>query len=74
MIEHPKYPVKSRESGRIELKQFVPGKVCLSCDGCCRYGQKDTVWAPVFLYDEILELTEKNILPSSLFTHARISS
>ena len=65
-----RHQATSRESGMVELKQFVPGKVCLSCDGCCRYGQKETVWAPFFLYDEILKLTEKNIIPSSLFTHA----
>jgi len=51
-------------------RQFVPEKECLSCDGCCRYSQKQTVWAPLFLFDEIVELTAKNIVPCSLFTHA----
>jgi len=51
-------------------RQFVPEKECLSCDGCCRYSQKQTVWAPLFLFNEIVELTTKNIVPCSLFTHA----
>ncbi len=28
------------------LKQFVPSKVCLKCDGCCRYKQADSIWRP----------------------------
>jgi Fe-S-cluster containining protein len=54
----------------MKVKQFVPEKECLSCDGCCRYSQKRTVWSPLFLFDEIVELTTKNIVPCSLFTHA----
>jgi Fe-S-cluster containining protein len=54
----------------IKLKQFVLREACSFCEVCCRYLEKDTVWAPLFLFDEILELTEKNILPSCLFTHA----
>lgn len=56
----------------LRLKPFVPQGVCLSCDGCCRYPEKETVWAPLFLFEEILELTQKNILPSCLFTHPDI--
>jgi len=53
------------------VRQFVPQSVCLSCQGCCRYAEHDTVWAPVFLFDEIVELTGKNILPVCLFTHSQ---
>ena len=28
------------------LEQFVPSKVCLQCDGCCRYKQADSIWRP----------------------------
>lgn len=56
----------------ISLKQFVPESVCLSCDGCCRYAERDTVWAPLFLFEEISELTKRDILPSCLFTHPDI--
>lgn len=53
----------------IQLKQFVPESVCLSCDGCCRYAERESNWSPLFLFEEIVELTEKNIVPSCLFTH-----
>ena len=53
----------------MKAKQFIPEKECLSCYGCCRYSQKHTVWAPLFLFDEIVELTAKNIVPCCLFTH-----
>jgi Fe-S-cluster containining protein len=51
------------------LKSFVPSEVCLACDGCCRYAEHDSVWSPLFLFEEILTLTQKNILPTCLFTH-----
>ncbi len=53
----------------MKVKQFVPQIECLSCDGCCRYSQKQTVWAPLFLFDEIVDLTARNIVPCCLFTH-----
>lgn len=53
----------------LTLKPFVPEGFCLSCQGCCRYPARDTVWAPLFLFEEILELTQANILPSCIFTH-----
>jgi len=30
----------------LPLKQFVPSKVCLKCDGCCRYKTADSPWRP----------------------------
>jgi Fe-S-cluster containining protein len=54
------------------VRQFVPQSVCLSCQGCCRYAERDTVWAPVFLFEEIVELTQKNVLPVCLFTHSYV--
>ncbi len=53
----------------IKIKEFIPEDVCLACKGCCRYSSKETVWAPLFFYDEIVELTEANIVPTCLFTH-----
>jgi len=53
----------------VKVDQFVPEKECLLCNGCCRYSQKQTVWAPLFLFDEIIGLTTKNIVPCCLFTH-----
>jgi len=35
--------------------QFVPQKVCLSCDGCCRFKQPDSSWRPKAAQEEIGE-------------------
>ena len=53
----------------MKVDQFVPEKECLLCNGCCRYSQKRTVWAPLFIFDEIIDLTARNIVPCCLFTH-----
>lgn len=29
-----------------DFKQFVPSRVCLSCDGCCRFKEQDSRWRP----------------------------
>ena len=45
------------------LKQFVPSKVCLSCDGCCRYKEEENPWRPkveVSLSDILLKDTDKD--------------
>lgn len=55
-----------------DLKRFVSEEACLSCDGCCRYASQQTVWAPVFLFDEIVALIDEDIVPSALFTHANL--
>ncbi|MDD5019575.1 MAG: YkgJ family cysteine cluster protein [Candidatus Omnitrophica bacterium] len=55
----------------IFLEQLVPQEVCLSCDGCCRYAQAASVWSPLFLFEEIQELTQKNLVPSCIFSHAK---
>jgi Fe-S-cluster containining protein len=53
----------------VELKPFVPSEVCLKCSGCCRFAEARSTWGPFFLFDEIRQLTEANIVPSCLFTH-----
>lgn len=34
------------------LKQFVPGKFCLECRGCCRFSEANSVWVVHFLKTE----------------------
>ena len=29
-----------------DLPQFVPQKVCLNCDGCCRFKDEHSIWRP----------------------------
>ncbi|MDP1854311.1 MAG: phosphatidylglycerol lysyltransferase domain-containing protein [Candidatus Omnitrophota bacterium] len=30
----------------MQVKQFIPQEICLECDGCCRFSEKDTPWTP----------------------------
>ena len=30
----------------MDLKPFMPSSVCLSCEGCCRFPNSDSVWRP----------------------------
>lgn len=56
----------------LRLEKFIPGDVCLSCDGCCWFSARNSVWPPFFAYEEIVELTQKDIVPSCLFSHPDI--
>ncbi len=58
----------------MELKRFVPSDVCLACSGCCRFSEAQSPWAAFFLYDEIRRLTEEDVIPSCLFTHAKAAA
>ncbi len=48
----------------LEIKQIIPSEACLKCEGCCRFSQKETIWSPFLLAEEIEELLENNIPPS----------
>ncbi|MDD5565943.1 MAG: YkgJ family cysteine cluster protein [Candidatus Omnitrophica bacterium] len=34
------------------IKQFVPQKICLSCQGCCRFAEAKSVWSVRLLKEE----------------------
>jgi Fe-S-cluster containining protein len=36
----------------VQLRQFIPKDYCLSCQGCCRFAQNDSVWLPQLLEEE----------------------
>lgn len=55
---------------RIQLEKFVPGDICLSCNGCCRFSAQKSFWAPFFMYEEIVDLTKRDLVPSCLFAHS----
>lgn len=57
----------------LKLDQWIPSSVCLECRGCCRYSQSSGVWAPFFLYEEITELVNENLLSCCLFSHANVN-
>lgn len=37
----------------IDLKQFVPSDVCLSCEGCCRFHEEKSSWRPKITQEEV---------------------
>ncbi len=39
------------------LKQFVPSRVCLACDGCCRFRSEGTCWQPKMAAEEVRRLS-----------------
>lgn len=41
-----------------KLRQFVPSQICLSCDGCCRFAEEDTIWSPVLIDSEIVKFAK----------------
>jgi Fe-S-cluster containining protein len=43
------------------IKQVIPKEYCLKCKGCCRYSQRESVWSPCLLDDEIQALVDKDI-------------
>lgn len=51
-----------------QVPQFVPSSKCLSCDGCCRFAQQRSPWSPLFLFQEIEDLVQKDLLPSAIFS------
>ncbi len=40
------------------IPQFVPSQVCLSCQGCCRFREAHSAWAPCLLEEEILSFVD----------------
>jgi len=54
------------------LKQFVPSKICLSCDGCCRFAEPETIWSPALLDSEIEELAAQQGLSLDLTSSKKV--
>jgi len=43
------------------IKQYVPSKVCLKCQGCCRFSQNDSIWSVRLLDKEQKKLLKNKI-------------
>lgn len=54
------------------IKQFIPQGFCLKCQGCCRFKEADSVWAPCLLDEEIQDLLDKDIPPASVSIDKKI--
>ena len=44
------------------LEQFVPSKVCLSCDGCCRFKEQESMWRPKITSGEMAATGKPDLL------------
>lgn len=54
------------------IKQFVPGKVCVKCLGCCRFIEADSVWQPVLLESEAKVLAKSKKLACGITQDKKI--
>ncbi len=54
------------------IRQAIPHDYCLSCQGCCRFSQQDSVWLPCLLNEEIENLLKKNFPPSLISQEKKI--
>ncbi|MDD5668937.1 MAG: YkgJ family cysteine cluster protein [Candidatus Omnitrophica bacterium] len=46
----------------MDFKQIIPSGLCLECRGCSRFSEKDSMWSPLLLDEEIEYLKGKNLL------------
>ena len=53
------------------LKQFVPSEVCLKCDGCCRFKEKESLWRPKIAKEEIERLSRHDLF-SKIFSKSMV--
>ncbi len=54
------------------MKQILPKETCLKCQGCCRFAEAATVWAPCFLDKEIKALSGKSGVAAAISADKRI--
>jgi len=54
------------------FKQFVPSRVCLQCDGCCRFRHVPSPWQPRIAKEEITK-TSVPLAVRKLFSPAALS-
>jgi Fe-S-cluster containining protein len=54
------------------IKQFIPQEICLECQGCCRFSQRDSVWSPSLLNEEVEELLKNKIPPLFISSDKKI--
>lgn len=46
------------------IKELIPEEICLACQGCCRFKEKEDAWCVWLLDTDIQELLKNNIPPS----------
>lgn len=43
-----------------DIRQFIPQDFCLNCKGCCRFSEKESIWQPLLLNEEVKVITKDN--------------
>lgn len=56
-----------------KIPQFVPQKVCLSCDGCCRFKEENSSWRPKITKEEAVAI-ERAALTDKIFSKESVDS
>ena len=51
-----------------DVPQFIPSRVCFSCDVCCRFPERDSFLRPFFTRSEIKQAIEHGVSPER-FAH-----
>src|SRR3989338_7615176 len=54
------------------IKQLIPAGYCLKCQGCCRFSEECSVWAPCLLDEEIQALLDRDIPVASISAGKRL--
>jgi len=54
------------------LPEIIPEGFCLKCQGCCRFAEEDSVWAPGLLGTEIEDLLAGALVPSQVTSQKKI--
>lgn len=54
------------------IKQFIPEESCLTCPGCCRFREANSVWLPCLTEEEIQNLLDKQIPPATISIERKI--
>ncbi|MFH1413443.1 MAG: YkgJ family cysteine cluster protein [Candidatus Omnitrophota bacterium] len=53
------------------IKQLIPEGFCLKCQGCCRFREQSSVWAPCLLDEEIQNLLDREDIPAATLSMER---
>ena len=67
------FSVEPRTGELIQIErigQYVPSRVCLACEVCCRFPDADSFLRPYFTGDEIRAAVSHGLSPSSFRDHA----
>ena len=54
----------------VVVEQIVPSKVCVACDVCCRFPERDSALRPYFTREEIRAAIARGIAPDAFPDHA----